>query len=94
MYSSKGGRYSVKNIIGRSGECAYEFKTRKAVKKSARTNRQKVDREQCLDEDEFEKSSDWTAWAPMSFPPNANPNCIPPAVPVPQIKEPKRYSFI
>jgi len=83
MYS-KGGSKSVKNIIGNSDECAYEFVTRKAVKKSARANRQKNDREECLEEDEFEKSSDWTRWASIGFPENANPSCRSQTVPVPQ----------
>lgn len=77
----------VKNIIGNSNECAFEFTTRRAVKKSASANRQKVDREKCLDEDEFEKSSDWTRWASIGFPENANPGCKEKIVPVPQTKE-------
>ena len=85
MYN-KNVRKSVKDIID-SDECAYEFITRRAVKKSARANRQKIDREQCLDEDEFEKSSDWTRWASIGFPENANPACKPKIVPVPQTKD-------
>ena len=86
MYN-KGVSKPVKDIIGKSSECAYEFITRRAVKKSPRANRQKIEGEQCLDEDEFEKSSDWTRWAAIGFPENANPGCKPKIVPVPQIKE-------
>ena len=91
MYNKQGIPKTVKEIMANSSDCAlYKFKTRKAVKNNKlRPNRQKIDREQCLSPDEFEKSSDWTSWKTMH-----NSDCAQPTpAPIPQINATRKGSL-